>query len=461
MGSPKVGSIAVFFASLFAFPLFAAEPALHVDAKRLESLLTGLSAFGANPEGGVSRLGFSKADQEGRAWVMERMREAGLEVFVDAAANVHGRRPGRDPSRPTLLFGSHIDSVPHGGNFDGDVGSMGALEVMLSLRDHGVATRHPLQMVVWSNEEGVHYGKGLFGSRMATRGPDPGELQERDEDGVALAEWLRRYGQDPDRIAAARLDPERFAAYLELHVEQGGILDRRGTDIGVVEGIVGIDRFEVVFDGFANHAGTTPMDERRDALVAAARLIVAVREEVMAKPGRQVGNVGFVRAEPGAPNVVPGRVLLPVELRDLSREVMDDMAARIRGRAQAIAREGGAEVRMELRSRDEPALTDPALRDLVEQAAHGAGFSTLRLPSGAGHDAQSLARLGVPTAMIFVPSEGGISHSPRERTTWEDCARGAEVLYRTLLALDERPGKKVPDASVGSPPPPLTRGPAP
>jgi N-carbamoyl-L-amino-acid hydrolase len=415
-----------------------APPPLHVNGARLKELLVGLSAFGRTPAGGVSRLGFSTADQEGRAWVMARMKEAGLEVWVDAAANIHGRRAGSDPALPVLLFGSHVDSVPDGGNFDGDVGSMGALEVMLALRDAGVRTRHPLQMVVWSNEEGVHYGKGLFGSRAATRGPDPGELEERDAEGVALSEWLRRYGQDPAQIAAARLDPRGVAAYLELHVEQGGVLDRAGIQVGVVEGIVGIDRYHVTLEGFANHAGTTPMDERRDALVAAAKLVQAVREEVMARPGRQVGNVGWVQAHPGAYNVVPGRVVLPVELRDLRRETIDDMAARIRARGEAIARADGVRFGMERHSSDEPSPTDPALRDLIEAQARAAGFTTLRLPSGAGHDAQSLARAGVPAGMIFVPSEGGISHSPLERTEWDDCARGAEVLYRVLLELDTR-----------------------
>ena len=386
----------------------------------------------------MSRLGFSPEDQAARAWLMDQMRQAGLEVRVDAAANIHGRRPGRDPLAPTLLFGSHIDSVPKGGNFDGDVGSLGALEVMFTLRDEGAVTRRPLEMVVWSNEEGVHYGKGLFGSRAATRGPDPGELEEKDEQGVALSEWLRRYGLDPSHIAEARLDPRSLAAYLELHIEQGGILHRRGVQIGVVEGIVGIDRYHVTVEGFANHAGTTPMDERRDALVAAARLAQAVREEVMARPGRQVGNVGWMQVLPGAPNVVPGLVRLPVELRDLRRETIDDMAARIRARAQTIAREAGVSIGMERYSTDEPALTDPALQGVIEKAAQEAGYSTLRLPSGAGHDAQSLGRAGVPIGMIFVPSRDGISHSPRESTDWEDCARGAEVLYRTLRALDAR-----------------------
>ncbi len=201
---------------------------------------------------------------------------------------------------------------------------------------------------------------------------------------------------------------------------------------------MGIDRFDVAVEGFANHAGTTPMDERRDALVAAARLIQSVREEVMSKPGRQVGNVGWIQALPGAPNVVPGLVRMPIELRDLSREVIDDMARRIRARADAIAREGRVSIALERSATDEPALTDPALQDLIEGVAREAGLSTLRLPSGAGHDAQSLGRVGVPIGMIFVPSQDGISHSPFERTGWDACAQGAEVLYRALRELERR-----------------------
>jgi len=424
-------------AAVLGVALAGAAP-VHVDGGRVKGLLLALAEFGKNPEGGVSRVGFSKEDQAARAWLAERMKEAGLEVWVDAAANIHGRRAGTDAALAPILFGSHIDSVPKGGNFDGDVGSMGALEVMLTLRDEKAATRHPFEMVVWSNEEGVHYGKGVFGSRMAARGPDPGELEAKDEDGVPLAEWLRRYGTDPARIAEARLDPRRVASYLELHIEQGGVLHRGGVQIGVVQGIVGIDRFHVRLEGFANHAGTTPMAERKDALVAAARLILAVREEVMARPGRQVGNVGFVQVLPGAPNVVPGSVRLPVELRDLKREVIDEMAARIRARAEAIGKEAGVTVIMERYADDEPALTDPGLQDLIETTARAAGYSTMRLPSGAGHDAQSLGRAGIPIGMIFVPSKDGISHSPREWTEWDDVTRGAEVLYRVLHALDKR-----------------------
>jgi len=423
---------------LLPFLVAASSGPVHVDGERLKGLLLGLAEFGKNPEGGVTRVGFSKEDLAARAWLVDRMKEAGLQVQVDPAANIHGRRVGGDASLPVILFGSHIDSVPKGGNFDGDVGSMGALEVMMALRDEKASTRHPFEMIVWSNEEGVHYGKGVFGSRMAARGPDAGELEAKDEDGVTLAEWLRRYGLDPARIAEARLDPARVASYIELHIEQGGVLDRSSVAIGVVQGIVGIDRYHVTLEGLANHAGTTPMAERRDALVAAARLILAVREEVMARPGRQVGNVGSVQVLPGAPNVVPGLVRLPVELRDLRRDVIDDMATRIRGRAEAIGKEAGVAFTMERYANDEPALTDPGLQDLIEASARAAGYSTLRLPSGAGHDAQSLGRAGIPIGMIFVPSKGGISHSPRERSEWDDVTRGAEVLYRVLRELDKR-----------------------
>jgi len=366
------------------------------------------------------------------------MKRAGLEVWVDPAANIHARRAGSDPSLPVILFGSHIDSVPQGGNFDGGVGSMAALEVMLSLRDRQAITRHPLEMVIWSDEEGVHYGKPYLGSRAATRGLDSGDLELEDEQGVSIAEWLRRYGLDSEQIGTARMDPGTIAAYLELHIEQGAVLERRGIQIGVVEGIVGIDEFRVVVEGFANHAGTTPMEVRRDALMAAARLILAAREEVMVGSGRQVGNVGWIQVVPGAPNVVPGLVRMNIELRDLRREVIDDMIGRIREAARAIADEEGVSISIERYASDEPALTDPRLQELIEKVAKGAGFSTLRMPSGAGHDAQSLGRVGIPIGMIFVPSKNGISHSPREWTDWEDCARGAEVLYLTLLELDRK-----------------------
>jgi len=363
------------------------------------------------------------------------MKGVGLEVWVDAAGNIHGRRRGRDPSLPIILFGSHIDSVPKGGNFDGNVGSMAALEVMLTLHAEQAQTKHTLEMVVWAFEDS---GKGLFGSRSAAGGPDPGELELTNEEGLSVAERLRRLGLDPNRIDTARIRPNEYEAYLELHIEQGPVLFRRGVEIGVVEGIVGVQHFDVSVEGFANHAGTTPMAERRDALIAASRLVRAVREEVMAKLGSQVGNVGWVKVAPGAPNVVPSLVTMPIELRSLDEAVLADMIARIRTRAAAIAEEDKVSISIQRYSHTEPVLVDTELKELIESVAQEAGFSTLLMPSGAGHDAQVLARHGIPIGMIFVPSRDGISHSPKEWTDWIDCARGAEVLYRTIRALDNR-----------------------
>jgi N-carbamoyl-L-amino-acid hydrolase len=383
----------------------------------------------------VTRLAFSDADRAAREWIMGIMTDTGLEVWVDQAANIHGRRAGSDADLPVILFGSHIDTVPSGGNFDGNLGSLAALEVMLTLNDEQAQTRHPLQMVIWASEDS---GNGLFGSRSVTRGPYPGELDELDAAGVSLADRLRRYGLDPAKINESRLNAQDFAAYLELHIEQGPVLFRQGIQIGVVEGIVGVQHFDVQVQGFANHAGTTPMNERQDALLAAAQLILAVREEVRAKPGAQVGTVGWIEVVPGALNVVPGLVKMPIELRALEPAVIADMIARIRSRAETIAERDNVSISIERYTNSEPALTDPRLQNLIERAAQDAGFSSLRMPSGAGHDAQIIAAFGIPTGMIFVPSKDGISHSPKEWTDWDDCARATEVLYRVIRALDQQ-----------------------
>ncbi len=416
----------------------------HVNAQRLQETLEKLSEFGRNPEGGVTRLGFSEADLAAREYVLGLMRDAGLEVRVDAAGNIFGRRPAATPgpaagaeTLPVLLFGSHIDSVPQGGNFDGDAGSMSAIEVIRALNDHRVTTRHPLEVVIWTNEEGHHFGKGVFGSAAAAGLLGPEVLERRDDQGLTLADWLRRYGQDPAKFEQARIRPGAVAGYLELHIEQGAVLDQARIPIGVVEGIVGIQWWTCTATGFANHAGTTPMNRRQDALAAAARATLAVREEVRAESGRQVGTVGYLKVEPGARNIVPGRVEFPVELRDLEAAKIARIWARIEKRFAAIAREENVKIECAPLSSDAPARTDPAFQQAIRESAQSAGLATLDLPSGAGHDAQNVARFA-PMGMIFVPSRGGISHSPREFTPWEEVANGAEVLYRTVLRLDAR-----------------------
>jgi beta-ureidopropionase / N-carbamoyl-L-amino-acid hydrolase len=406
---------------------------LRVDADRLRGSLEGLSAFGRPTGGsfadGVSRVAYSDADLAGRAYAIDLMRQAGLETRVDAAGNIFGRRAGTDASLAPILVGSHIDSVPGGGNFDGDLGSMAAIEVAHTLQDQNVRTRHPLQVVIWSNEEG-----GTVGSRATVGDLTPADL-ERSYGRIRMADGLVRIGGDPTRLGDARLAPGAFRAYLELHIEQGGILDKGGLPIGVVEGIVSIDEYDVEITGFANHAGTTPMPERRNALLAAAKLIELVQQVVTSEPGRQVGTVGQLQVFPNARNVVPGLVKHSLELRDLSAEKIARLGAEIQRRAQDIARETGTEISIRQIEHDAPAVATPAIQTVIEEAASGLGLKTMRLPSGAGHDAQVVARLG-SMGMIFVPSVNGISHSPKELTRWVDCANGANVLLHTILRLD-------------------------
>jgi N-carbamoyl-L-amino-acid hydrolase len=421
-------------AAVTAVPGLAADASLpRADAKRLEARIHALGRFGANPEGGVSRVAFSTADVAGRAYVQALMRDAGLAVRIDPAGNIIGRREGTDGALPPIVTGSHVDSVPHGGNYDGDVGVLGAIEVAELLRERGIVTRHPLEFVVFTDEEG-----GTVGSQAMAGTVGAGALDVVSHSGLTVREGIRALGGDPARLDEARRAPGSIAAFVELHIEQGAILGEAGLDIGVVEGIVGIRWWDVTVEGVANHAGTTPMNRRRDALLAAAELALAVNRIASTMPGTQVATVGRIRAEPGAPNVVPGRVTMSLEVRDLASEKIGSVFRAIEAEARRIAKARGTPIRFdELDVALEPAPTDERLRSVVESAADSLGLSHSRMPSGAGHDAQEISRIA-PIAMIFVPSQGGISHAPKEYTTPEDMANGADVLLRTLLAIDER-----------------------
>ena len=410
----------------------------RVDAAALRRRIEELSVFGRPAGGsfadGVSRVSYSQADIQGRAYVMRLMRAAGIEPAIDPAGNIFGRRPGSSPDLPPILFGSHIDSVPSGGNFDGDLGSLAALGAIEACAAADVRTRHPLEMVVWAHEEGVAFNRGLAGSRIVAGDIQPADLDQV-WNGLRRADAIRTIGGDPDRITAARRAKGSHHCYLELHIEQGGTLEKSGTPVGVVEGIVCVERHEAVITGFANHAGTTPMDQRQDAMIAAAQLTLAVRDIVTASPGRQVGTVGQIEIAPNAPNVVPGLAKLVIELRDLSTDKLTDLGERIRARAADIASATRTQVEIRRVSRNPPAVATPEVQSAIERASSALGLASARLPSGAGHDAQSMAQLG-PMGMIFVPSIGGVSHSPKELTSWQDCAQGANVLLQTILLVD-------------------------
>jgi N-carbamoyl-L-amino-acid hydrolase len=417
---------------------FAQNLPARVDATVLRQRIEALSMFG-RPSGGtfadgVSRVAYSDADVDGRRYTIDLMRAAGLEPHVDPAGNIFGRRNGTDANLPPIVFGSHIDSVPTGGNFDGDLGSLAALGALEALAAANLHTRHPLEMVVWSAEEGVAFTRGLAGSRIVAGDVKPSDMDQV-WNGMTRADAIRKIGGDPGRIMDAIRPHGAHHCYLELHIEQGGTLERQNIPVGIVEGIVSVDRYEVTVNGFANHAGTTPMADRQDALLAASHLAIAVRQIVSSEPGRQVGTVGRLDVTPNSPNVIPGVVRLTIELRDLSPEKLMRLAERIRLRAAEIARDTKTSIEFTSRSHNPPAIAAVEVQRAIERSAGRLGQATQRMPSGAGHDAQMMAQLS-PMGMIFVPSVRGISHSPLELTHWNDCARGADVLLGAVLEMD-------------------------
>lgn len=408
----------------------ASQPTLRVNGQRIMDHIMALAEFGKNPQGGASRVAYSNADKQGREYVLGIMRAAKLAVSIDAAGNLIGRRAGSASELKPLLIGSHVDTVPEGGNYDGVVGSMGAIEVAQTLAENNITTRHPLEVVIFQNEEG-----GLIGSRAMDGELTEQELELVSRSGKTIRDGIKFIGGDPAKLSEVRRKKGDIAAYLELHIEQGNTLDTEKIKIGVVEGIVGINWWDVTIEGFANHAGTTAMNNRQDALLAAAKFIEAVNRVVTSVPGRQVGTVGRINALPGAPNVIPGKVVLSLELRDLDAAKINLLFEKIQAEAQTIAAASKTKFDFKEINVNIPAPTDARIRSLISDSARELGLSIKLMPSGAGHDAQDMARLG-PVGMIFVPSVAGISHSPREFSHPEDIANGANVLLHTLLKLD-------------------------
>ena len=354
----------------------------RIDSAHLRLTLETLSTFGRPAGGtfadGVSRVAYSDADVAGRAYVMNLMRDAGLHPRIDPAGNITGQRAGTDPTLKPIVVGSHIDSVRSGGNFDGDVGSLSAIEVVRALNEQHIQTRHPLEVTIWSNEEG-----GPIGSSALLETPSA-EALKRDFYGITMRDGIRKIGGDPDKLSEVRRQPDSLCCYLELHIEQGGSLEKSGVQIGVVDGIVAIDDFDGEVRGFANHAGTTPMQERRDALVAASQLVMMVREIATASPGRQVGTVGRFEVFPDAPNVIPGRVSLSLEFRDLSEEKVARMDAEMLARAQQIAQQTDTEIAITHVDHDPAALANRAIQKDIEASAAALGLSTVTCRAAQG-----------------------------------------------------------------------------
>jgi N-carbamoyl-L-amino-acid hydrolase len=405
-----------------------------VDGDRLWSTLQALGRIGETPTG-MDRIAFSPAEIEARAFVTGLLHESGLTARVDPAGNLIATRPGSESGLGPIAMGSHIDTVPMGGKFDGALGVIAAIEVCRTLKDRGITTRHPLEVIAFTNEEGGRFHRGLFGSRAMAGLLVPDDLTVVDHEGMGLAEHLAKVGGDKARIAGAVRAPGSLAGYLEYHIEQGPELEHDHKQIGVVTGITGRFVLEVDIHGMTNHAGTTPMDMRKDAMVAAAHVALEVEHLAAHEQSCRVGTLGVVQVKPGAVNVIPGFVHLEAEFRDLEMARLEDTERRFMAACAEIAHDTHTTIEVRRQEIVPSAPTAPAFRQAIESVSAALGYTTMPVPSGAGHDAQAMARL-TEIGMIFVPSKAGISHAIEEFTPAEDCARGANVLLATLLELD-------------------------
>jgi hydantoinase/carbamoylase family amidase len=386
--------------------------------------LEAAALIGAD-EGGVSRFAWTPELAEANAWLSGRLGALGLEAETDAAGNVVGRWSTGEGK--AVLVGSHLDTVPRGGRYDGALGVLAALEAVRTLRAEGVEPSCPLWVVSFNDEEGSRFQTGMLGSRAFC-----GELDVEDWRRRGVADAMTRAGFEFDRLPEAR-GVDDVAAYLELHIEQGPVLEQSGEDLGIVTAITGLLGFRVRFLGAANHAGTTPMEARRDALAGAARIVLAVREEARVREG-MTANVGKLSVEPGGFNVIPGLAELTIDVRSPTAEGFERAEAFVRETVERVGAEEELGVEVSVTHRKPPVALDRGLQDTLIEAAEAEGASYRRMPSGAGHDAMVLAH-HVPAAMVFVPSRGGISHSPDEYTPPEQCELGARVLTRAVRTL--------------------------
>ena len=406
---------------------------IEINADRLWSRLSKLAEIGRSEGGGVTRLSFTKEERAAKDLVASYMREAGLEVREDAVGNLIGRREGSDPGAPVVLAGSHVDSVPNGGDFDGPLGVLAAVEALQVMEEQGVETGRSIEVVAFTDEEGARFGFGMIGSRATAGTLTPEDLHREDESGVSIAGAMRDSGLDPERIGEAARPEGSIHAYVELHIEQGRILENEDLPVGVVTGIAGPVWLRLTLEGEAGHAGTTPMNLRHDALVAATAIIGRVEREAV-RTGTTVGTVGQLELKPGGINIIPGHVSFSLDLRDIDQEVRDGVEARISDEAGRICEERGIGLETQTLQRLPPVLCSDLVREAAREACDALGFELFKLSSGAGHDGMHLADL-CPVGMIFVRSKDGLSHNPNEWSSREDCAAGAEVLYRTLLKL--------------------------
>ena len=410
-----------------------------VNKRRLMRDLNAIGRIGIGDRGSVTRLVFSIKELRSRQLLIHLMRQAGLEIHIDAIGNIFGRFEGSDRKAPAVLAGSHLDTVIHGGKYDGPVGVIGALEAVRTIREHKIEVRAPLEVVCFVGEESSRFGFSTLGSSLVAGEVHPKDLTNAvDPQGTKLADVLSGLGISPRNLRQLQRPSKSLKAYLELHIEQGPILEAKGKRIGLVTSIAAPSRFRIIFKGRADHSGTTPMEMRKDALVASAQLIEYIeticKKYSSMKRGRVVGTVGAIKIEPGVINAVPGKAELAVDIRSTSARSKDRVARRVKEQARAIARRRAMGLEVRKIREENPVALDPRLLRLSREICDANGIDYEIMPSGAGHDAMQMAKI-TPAGMIFVPSRRGISHNPLEWTDPDDIALGAQLLMETMIRV--------------------------
>ncbi len=405
---------------------------LAINGDRLNENINRLAKIGKQPNGSICRLAFTPEDLQARYLVQQWMVEAGMKVRTDAAGNLIGTYAGNIEGASALATGSHIDTVPSGGCFDGVLGVLAGIEVMRTLCENNLRLNHSIEVIVFSDEESTMIGCQAIAGTVLQQSAE----RYQPKVGSSIQTCLETVGGNWDEIANAKRDHSDIAAFVELHVEQGAVLEKNSKDIGVVLGVVGMRRKLITISGQANHAGTTPMSMRQDALVAAAQVVLAVRDIARRMPSQPVATVGYLAVSPNAVNIIPGKVELSVDLRDLSKVCLDEMIAQLRQEVQIIAADTNTKIAINPQLCVEPTLADQKVQATITSVCQRLKLSYCCLPSRAGHDALEIGRI-TDMGMIFVPSLAGVSHSESEYTSPQQCTQGANVLLQTLLELDQ------------------------
>ncbi|WP_312423724.1 Zn-dependent hydrolase [Anaerospora hongkongensis] len=405
-----------------------------MDKEWIAATIKKISTWGKGTRG-TSRLAFTAEDRQAKEYFISLMKEAGLAVRFDAFGNIIGRLEGRNPHAPAVVTGSHLDTVPEGGDYDGIVGVVGGLAAIKQLKEKGELT-HPLELIIFAAEESSRFGFATMGSKvMAGTTNLSAWSKAKDQSGITLAEALEAQGFDLQGISNAIRQKQELKAFVELHIEQGPVLEADKTTIGIVSAIAAPTRLKITVEGMAAHSGTTPMDQRQDALVSAAMIVLAVQEIAMEQSHLgTVGTVGAMKVHPGVMNVVPGLVEMWVDIRGINHESIIEAMQDIKDAISTIAEGQDTPVSIEVLSSDKPVFMDDHIKGIIEESSRRLGISYKRMPSGAGHDAMNMAQL-TAAGMIFIPCRNGISHNPEEYTQLEDIAAGVEVLTETLYQL--------------------------